>query len=235
VAVARRVLVLLPAAIDSPWKEREMIAQNQNTERFVVIAGVDSSAAASSVVATAARMAGSNPGAELHLVQVLDNFEPAPHAEIPSPASGTEILERAREHLEQLGQVAAATFKGRVVGHLASGEPWREIVQFAERLTADLVVVGSQNLTGVRRLALGSVSEHVVRKSKCPVLVVRKKDYQTRDVPEIEPPCPDCLVKQRETRGESLWCQRHSTHHPQARIHFELPQSFGLGSGLLRP
>ena len=209
--------------------------QQQQSERFVVVAGVDGSPSAARVVAAACHIARTIAGGELHVVHVLENFEPAPRAEIPVTLSGTEILERGREHLQQLGEVAATTFKGRIVGHLASGEPWREIVQFAERLTADLVVVSSHNLTGVRRLALGSVSEHVVRNAKCPVLVVREKDYHTRDVPEIEPACPDCLVKQRETSGESLWCERHSTHHPHARIHFELPQSFGIGSGLLRP
>jgi nucleotide-binding universal stress UspA family protein len=212
-----------------------MSAQNQKPQRFVVVAGVDGSDAATLVIERAARILNSNPGGELHIVHVLENFEPAPQAEIPNPWSGTAILERGREHLQHLGRVAAETFHGRIVGHLASGEPWREVVQFAEKLAADLIVVSSHSRTGVRRLALGSVSELVVRKAKCPVLVVRKTDYHTSDVPEIEPACPDCLVKQRETAGETLWCERHAMRHPQARLHYEVPQSFGLGSGLLRP
>jgi nucleotide-binding universal stress UspA family protein len=212
-----------------------MSTQNQKAERFVVVAAIDSSPSATAVVTSASNIARSIAGAELHLVHVLDNLEPAPRAETLNPWSGTALLESGREHLQQLGVVASATFPGRVAGHLASGQPWREIVQLAEGLRADLVVVGSHNLTGLRRLALGSVSEHVVRTAKCPVLVVRKTDYSVRDVPEIEPACPDCLIKQRETGGASLWCERHSQHHPRAQLHYEFPQSFALGSGLLRP
>jgi len=52
------------------------------------------------------------------------------------------------------------------------GSPADEIVKFAgERF--DLVVVATHGRTGVRRLVLGSVAEHVVRESSVPVLVVR--------------------------------------------------------------
>jgi nucleotide-binding universal stress UspA family protein len=38
---------------------------------------------------------------------------------------------------------------------------------------ADVIVVGTHGRTGLKRLFLGSVSEHVVRRAPCPVLVVR--------------------------------------------------------------
>jgi nucleotide-binding universal stress UspA family protein len=196
------------------------------SERFVVVVGVDGSEASTLVIETASQIAKAVPGSELHLVNVLELVEATMSAPVPT---ATEVLEASRERLEQLRRVAAKTFGGRVVGHLATGEPWREIVQFAERLAANLIVVGSQNLTGLRRLALGSVSEHVVRKAKCPVLVVRKTDYHTRDVPEIEPACPDCLIKQRETAGESLWCARH-TYEAPAHLPEPAPHWFGMGA-----
>jgi nucleotide-binding universal stress UspA family protein len=215
--------------------ERNANMNKQNAQRFVVVVAVDASEAATLVVRAATQLASSISGSEIHLVHTLENFKPVAQDEIPNPWSGTAILERGREHLQNLGRVASEKFQGRVVGHLASGEPWREVVQMAENFSADLIVVGTQNLKGLKRIALGSVSEHVVRNAKCPVLVVRKTDYQTRDVPEIEPACPDCLVTQRETAGATLWCDRHATHHPHARLHYEVPQSFAIGSGLLRP
>jgi nucleotide-binding universal stress UspA family protein len=50
-----------------------------------------------------------------------------------------------------------------------SGRPVDELSVLSER--ADLVVVGSRGLKGVR--ALGSVSERVAHEARCPVLVVR--------------------------------------------------------------
>jgi nucleotide-binding universal stress UspA family protein len=213
-----------------------MTLQTKSRERFVVlaaVAGVDGDDSSQFVVESAARIAGSISGGELHLVHVLQNFEQPPRAEIPNPWRGGEVLELGRQYLQQVGRMAEAAFPGRAVGHLATGEPWREIVQFAERLTADLLVVGTHSRKGIRRLALGSVSERVVRMSKCPVLVARQKSYAASDVPEIEPACADCLKQQAETSGQALWCARHATRHPVGHVHYEFPQSFALGSGLL--
>jgi nucleotide-binding universal stress UspA family protein len=213
-----------------------MTAQTKSRERFVVVAavaGVDGDDSSQFVVESAARIAGSTSGGELHLVHVLENFEPPPLTEIPNPWRGGEALELGRQYLQRVGKMAETVFPGRAVGHLATGQPWREIVQFAERLAADLVVVGTHSRKGIRRLALGSVSEQVVRMSKCPVLVARHKSYAASDVPEIEPACADCLKRQAETSGQALWCTRHATHHPVAHVHYEFPQSFALGSELL--
>ena len=185
-----------------------MTPQINSPERFVVVAavaGVDSTNSSKLIVESASRIAASTPGGELHLVHVLEGFEPPPQGEIPNHWSGTQMLEVARRNVEQLGRLAEPIFRGRVVGHLAVGEPWREIAQFAERLNADLIVVGSHGRTGVRRLILGSVSELVTRQAKCPVLVVRPKDYSNDDVPTIEPACADCLAEQARTNGASLW------------------------------
>ena len=47
------------------------------------------------------------------------------------------------------------------------------IVQTAETLGADLIVLGSHGRSGIARLMLGSVSNKVVAESKVPVLVTR--------------------------------------------------------------
>lgn len=61
----------------------------------------------------------------------------------------------------------------RVAGeHLCEGQPAEEIIALAEELVADLVVVGSRRVGPVKRLIGGSVSEDVVHRASCPVLVV---------------------------------------------------------------
>jgi len=53
------------------------------------------------------------------------------------------------------------------------GRPAATIVEVAEEVDADHVVVGSHGRQGVSRLVLGSVAEAVVRRSPVPVTVVR--------------------------------------------------------------
>jgi nucleotide-binding universal stress UspA family protein len=89
-----------------------------------------------------------------------------------------EIEEVSRELLrKQSLRVKAAG--GTVAGtHLRMGEVALEIVALAEELQADLIVMGSRGLGGVRRALMGSVSDSVVRHAHCPVLVVRPEKGQ---------------------------------------------------------
>lgn len=50
------------------------------------------------------------------------------------------------------------------------------ILESARALPADLVVMGSHGRSGVERLLLGSVTEHVLRAAPCPVMVVPPHD-----------------------------------------------------------
>jgi nucleotide-binding universal stress UspA family protein len=53
------------------------------------------------------------------------------------------------------------------------GAPYAEIVRCAERIGADVVVVGSHGRSGILRLVLGSVAERVARHAHASVLVAR--------------------------------------------------------------
>ena len=89
-----------------------------------------------------------------------------------------QIEEISRERLrKQTWRVKAAG--GTVAGaHLRMGQVDLEIVALAEELGADLIVMGSRGLGGVRRALMGSVSDSVVRHAHCPVLVVRPDKEQ---------------------------------------------------------
>ena len=49
---------------------------------------------------------------------------------------------------------------------------WQTIVDAAERDGADLIVMGTRGLSGVRSLLLGSCSHHVAQHARSPVLIV---------------------------------------------------------------
>jgi universal stress protein A len=88
-------------------------------------------------------------------------------------------MDQVRDRREQVAQ--ALVERGRSEGVAVSflvweGDPGDMIVEAAEAEHADLVVVGSHGRGAVGRFFLGSVSEHVVRRAPCPVLVVRPRD-----------------------------------------------------------
>lgn len=80
--------------------------------------------------------------------------------------AGGKLLGEARQKIKQPGLT--------VRGILAYGHAPQEILKTAKQVDADLVMVGSRGLTGLRRLLPGSVSLKVARHAPCSVLVVRK-------------------------------------------------------------
>ena len=78
-------------------------------------------------------------------------------------AQGRPLLDAARR--------TAATAGVRAVGELVEGRPVEAIVQ--RSIDFDLVVMGSHGRGILKRLALGSVTQDVMQRLKCPMLVVR--------------------------------------------------------------
>ena len=73
-----------------------------------------------------------------------------------------------RYQLEQLG-LSPTDVRLEVVEGLSIPE---QILAAAERLRADLIVMGTHGRTGLRRALVGSVAEEVLRHSRRPVLIV---------------------------------------------------------------
>lgn len=202
----------------------------------VYVVAVDSTPGAARALEVASTLgAALGEGGELHIVHVLPPAAPPSLMGGAIVANPAELLAAGRLVLDGACAAAATHFRGTIAGHLAAGDPWREIVQTAATLGADLLVVGTADRTGVERLALGSVAGNVVRHAGCPVLVVRPKDHHTHVEPGIEAPCADCVATQTKTMRKQLWCDRHAAHHPHGRLHYELPPTFALGSMNFRP
>jgi nucleotide-binding universal stress UspA family protein len=56
---------------------------------------------------------------------------------------------------------------------LLHGVPEKEILEFAGKTEADLIVMGAYGHTRIRELILGSTTSHVIRKASVPVLLIR--------------------------------------------------------------
>lgn len=91
---------------------------------------------------------------------------------------GREGMALFAQTRERLGS-SDFTIEDRLVfGHEA-----QEILKAARQTRAELVVVGSRGLTGLRRLLLGSVSHKVVRNASCSVLVIRSRESEQQTRP----------------------------------------------------
>ena len=76
-------------------------------------------------------------------------------------------LEKAAHKVEAAG-IACET-------QILHAPPAEGIVEAARACGADLIVMGTRGLTGLRHVLLGSVAERTVRLSPCPVLTVKTK------------------------------------------------------------
>jgi len=48
-----------------------------------------------------------------------------------------------------------------------------EIVDYANKFNADLIIVGTRGRSGLKRMLLGSVASEVVKYADCPVLIIK--------------------------------------------------------------
>ncbi|KGE12768.1 UspA domain-containing protein [Sphingobacterium deserti] len=82
--------------------------------------------------------------------------------------------ESAQRYLDSLGNAfegAHEVFLFNKVGNVRD-----EILNTASEWTADLIIMGSNGKTGFEHFISGSVSESVIRKANCPVLVIPSKE-----------------------------------------------------------
>jgi nucleotide-binding universal stress UspA family protein len=187
--------------------------------RFTIVVGIDFSEISDAALDQALELANRHEETDVHVVFVEDELATprVPAATSDQESESSEMLarvkRRALDRLDLLAKRATLTIRYLVI-HVRRGEPAEHIVQLASHLDADIIVVGTHGRRGIERLLLGSVAERVMRLARCPVLVVRPKDHEgVGKVPEIEPPCPDCVRKRQETSGAELWCAQHSEHH----------------------
>src|SRR5262245_22470054 len=93
----------------------------------------------------------------------------------------TELEKAARNNAERVLETAMSTARNilggddgmTVSGEVLFGSPESRIVETAEEMHADLIIVGSHGYNRWERLLLGSVSDSVVHHAPCSVLVVR--------------------------------------------------------------
>ena len=121
-------------------------------------------------------------GDSIHVVSVVDMAVPLGFdiysGYLPDTA---EIEKAAREHADKVIagtlEKLKAVFPGvPITTDVLFGSPDSRIVETAEEMAVDMIVLGSHGYSRWERLLLGSVSDSVVHHAHCSVLIVRNAE-----------------------------------------------------------
>lgn len=140
-----------------------------------ILVPVDGSATSLTAVSKAAELAQAF-GSEVTAVYVLDPY--------PFTGVGADFAYGQAQYLsaataeanKALEDVSQAMANSGVTVHTLVGEGHavhEGIVRVAEKVGADLIVMGSHGRRGLQKLVLGSVAQRVLQTAHVPVLVVR--------------------------------------------------------------
>ena len=110
--------------------------------------------------------------AELHLIHIIpvaygEGLWSVPHSQEATSAVKKQINARMEEFVEQFRQEGFAC-NGTVV----VGDPVEEIVNVAKKVDADMMIICSHGAKGLEKVLLGSVTQRVIKRVHCPILVM---------------------------------------------------------------
>jgi nucleotide-binding universal stress UspA family protein len=107
----------------------------------------------------------------LHAYQMPKCITPRDLAAI-DPDFSTIVPKGTAQRLEAAShKVAAAGLEAET--HLTALPAAEATTEIAKEIRADLIVIGTRGLTGLKHALLGSVADGVVRAAPCPVMTVR--------------------------------------------------------------
>lgn len=137
-----------------------------------IMIAVDGSAESLQAVRQALALLARGLHAEIALVNVQEPASLLQLATHDSDAIAAAAVE-AGEHLMAEG---AALLDAEGVGYsmeVVLGEPSTMLVDMAQELNADLVILGARGMGAVESVLVGSVSKAVLSRCQCPVMIVR--------------------------------------------------------------
>lgn len=144
-----------------------------------IVVGIDGSDTARAAMLKAADLA-KLTGARVHIVTASAKGYLAELVALePMAAGAVEALKAAETEVESVSEslLARAAEEARSRGldvetHLVDGPPADVIVDVAQSVGADLIIVGNKGMRGTKRYMLGSVPNSVAHHAPCDVTIV---------------------------------------------------------------
>ena len=134
-----------------------------------ILLAIDGSKNSLRATEEAAKIAASCENSEITIIYAVDYAQSKNDV---LHALGKSDMELARRKkilpAEEYLQTQEVNYKVSIV----HGDPGPTIVDYANKGAFDLLIIGSRGLNSLQEMVLGSVSHKVVKRAKCPVLVV---------------------------------------------------------------
>jgi nucleotide-binding universal stress UspA family protein len=121
-------------------------------------------------------------GAEVALVNII---EPVP-ANVNPDLTLAPVFMEAYDNSEENSHLLLKEIESKYGNGIATSylsvidSAAHGIIDQSDKYGSDLIVIGTYGRTGLYHFLMGSVAEHVARKSACPVLIVPNK-YEEKD------------------------------------------------------
>ena len=151
-----------------------------------ILVPVDFSKEAEAAARVAAKIA-KKTNSEIFLVHMLElpvsTIDPAEMNTISSEPQIIYFMKLAHKKFETFKKLSF--FKGlRVIETVQFQHAFSGIIDESTKNNIDLIVMGSQGASGLQEMFIGSNTEKVVRKSKVPVLVIKKnvKNFEINNI-----------------------------------------------------
>ena len=133
-----------------------------------ILVAVDGSPFADAAVDQAISLGGIC-NSEIIVIGVVDHY---PEQMAVAPALVEKMSEEVRQHLDRAKQkVEKANIPCETIVRMG-GQPHVFIVQEAKEKGIDLILMGTQGRSGIKRVLMGSVAQNVIGHAPCPVMVV---------------------------------------------------------------
>lgn len=147
-----------------------LVVRGERVETFPtrILLATDSSEDAALALGAAVELSNST-GSELHLVTVVPGYPDYPEAAEQIQNDARVTIEKQARNIEKAGGEIAEQHL-----QVSGRDRAQQIVQVAEDIEAELIIMGSRGLRGLKRMLMGSVSDSVVRHAHCPVMVMRQ-------------------------------------------------------------
>jgi universal stress protein A len=113
----------------------------------------------------------------IHVIEPAAVVDTEPLAVEEMPRTNDELA-LAEEKMQALVDASPRDWNLRITSGIRRGLATHEIVQAADELDVDLIIMATHGLRGWKHYGLGSTADRVARAASCPVLVVRERERE---------------------------------------------------------
>lgn len=141
-----------------------------------ILVAYDGSILSRKAIEAAKHQATHHKDAEVHIISVIEETGPYTNVTV-SESIGKELKAKFLPQMEKIEEEFKRIdlpITTEIIIAEGNEKPGSLIAKYAEEHENDLIVMGSRGLGNIQKVFLGSVSNEVVQKAKCPVLIIKE-------------------------------------------------------------